>query len=123
MTMNANPTDDSSVDLYWLPLGAGEAYPTVRWSGRLFEALVARRDSRRPQALFHSALEVRHEGVRFVIEMAPVWSTPAPADAIVREVLWGLHGSAGPGSSATRSIDGQTASSRTGLPAWVVRSA
>ena len=90
MTTNAHTTEGSSVDLYWLPLGAGEAYPTVRWSGRLFEALMARRERRRPQALFHSALEVRHEGVRFVIEMAPVWSTPAPTSAIVCEGAVGL---------------------------------
>jgi len=61
-----------AIDLYWLPLGAGGH--VVRWNGRLYEAVVARREHRPPQLLFHAALEVRHDGVRFVIEMAPVWN-------------------------------------------------
>ena len=35
-------------------------------------------DHRRPQPLFLSALEVAHDGTRYVIEMAPVWNTPEP---------------------------------------------
>jgi len=63
----------SCVDLYWLPLGAGEASPLVRWSGRAYEALAAARGRRPRQRLFHSALKVRRDGVRSVIEMGPVW--------------------------------------------------
>jgi hypothetical protein len=33
--------DQASVDLYWLPLGAGDAGRCVRGSGRLYEAMVA----------------------------------------------------------------------------------
>ena len=62
------------VELYWLPLGAGDASHCVRWNGRLFEAVVARRDGRDACALYHSALEVRLGADRYVIEMAPVWS-------------------------------------------------
>jgi hypothetical protein len=60
----------SSVDLYWLPLGAGGH--SVRLNGRVFEAVAARLDRRPPCDLYHSALEVRLSGSRFVIEMTPV---------------------------------------------------
>ena len=74
---------DEYVDLYWLPLGAGGR--CVRWNGRVYEQLAARRAGRPPQALFHSALEVGHEGARYVIEMAPVWNTPDPERGVVLE--------------------------------------
>lgn len=45
-----------SVDLYWLPLGAGQGGQCVRGSGRAYEALVAARLGRRRLDLFHSAL-------------------------------------------------------------------
>jgi len=61
----------SAVDLYWLPLGAGGH--SVRWNGRIFEAVGARLQHRRVCDLYHSALVVRLPGVgRFVIEQAPV---------------------------------------------------
>jgi len=66
-----------TVDLYWLPLGAGGS-PVVRWSGRLYEAVAARRGHRAACDLYHSALEVRVGADRFVIEMAPVWSSRRP---------------------------------------------
>jgi hypothetical protein len=68
----------NTVDLYWLPLGAGAGNALVRFSGRLYERLAAWRQSRARQALYHSALVVEYDGCRFVIEMAPVWSTKAP---------------------------------------------
>jgi hypothetical protein len=80
----------ASVDLYWLPLGAGEAHPSVRRSGRLFEALVAHHERRPRRDLYHSALEVQVDGERFVIEMAPVWSNTAPDQAVVCEGAVGL---------------------------------
>ena len=46
----------ATVSLYWLPLGAGGR--SVRWNGRIFEALAARRERRAARALYHSALEV-----------------------------------------------------------------
>jgi hypothetical protein len=60
----------SSVDLYWLPLGAGGH--SVRLNGRLFEAVAARLDGRSACDLYHAALEVRVPEGRFVIEQAPV---------------------------------------------------
>jgi hypothetical protein len=58
------------VDLYWLPLGAGGHF--VRLNGRVFEAVVAQLERRRPLDLYHSALEVLVPEGRFVIEMTPV---------------------------------------------------
>ena len=62
---------DASVELYWLPLGAGGHL--VRWNGKMFEALAARRAGRRRCELFHAALEVNVPDGRFVIEQAPAW--------------------------------------------------
>ena len=60
----------SSVDLYWLPLGAGGH--SVRLNGRVFEAVAARLGRRLPCDLYHSALVVRVPEGRFVIEQAPI---------------------------------------------------
>lgn len=72
---------EASVDLFWLPLGAGGG--VVPRCGRAYERLVARRQHRRPQPLFHSALELVHAGTTYVIEMAPVWSEPTPDRGVV----------------------------------------
>jgi hypothetical protein len=60
----------AAVDLYWIPLGAGQR--VVRLSGRLFEAISARLQRRRPCDLYHSALVVVVPQGRLVIEQAPV---------------------------------------------------
>jgi hypothetical protein len=61
---------EASVDLYWLPLGAGGH--SVRLNGRIYEAMVARVAGRPPCDLYHSALEVRVPGGgRFVVEQGP----------------------------------------------------
>jgi hypothetical protein len=67
----------NAVDLLWLPLGAGGRTPLVRWSGRAYEQLTARRDRRRPQRLFHAGLEVVADDVRYTVEMTPAWGVPA----------------------------------------------
>jgi hypothetical protein len=59
-----------SVDLYWLPLGAGGH--SVRLNGRIFEAVVARLEQRPTQDLYHSALAVSVPKGEFVVEMAPI---------------------------------------------------
>lgn len=70
--------------VHWLPLGAGGR--SVRWNGRVFEAIVARHEHRSAMDLYHSALEVRlGRGVRFTIEMAPEWGGPGgDRGAVVR---------------------------------------
>jgi hypothetical protein len=60
----------SVVELYWIPLGAGQH--VVRLSGRAFEAIGARLHRRPPCDLYHSALVVNVAGRRFVIEQTPV---------------------------------------------------
>ena len=62
----------SGVDLYWLPLGAGGHF--VRFNGRLYEGIEARRGHRERLDLFHTALEITVPQGRFVIESA--WPIP-----------------------------------------------
>ena len=66
--------NDTSIMLYWLPLGAGGRF--VRFNGRVYEAILARRQRRRPFDLYHSALEITVPEGRFVIEN----SWPIPSD-------------------------------------------
>jgi hypothetical protein len=66
--------DDGSgvagVDLYWIPLGAGDHI--VRVSGRLYEALRGLLEHRPRLDLYHSALQITLPDDRFVIESAPI---------------------------------------------------
>jgi hypothetical protein len=57
----------ASVDIYWLPLGAGD-----NTHGRILEWVAAQYRHREPLDLYHAALEVRTGRGRFVIEMARV---------------------------------------------------
>jgi hypothetical protein len=66
-----------AVDLWWLPLGAGGR--SVRWNGRVYEALVARRTGRPVRDLYHAALEAGDGAALVVIEVAPVLGGP-PGD-------------------------------------------
>lgn len=75
--------DEASVDLYWLPLGAGT--PVVRWVGRRYEAVIAAREHRDRRALYHAALEVRLGADRYVIESAPAWDRREPDRGVVAE--------------------------------------
>jgi hypothetical protein len=74
---------DDGIDLYWLPLGAGGHF--VRWNGRVYEAAVALRDRRPRYDLYHSALEVRTGGGRYVIESAPIRAADGPDRGVVAE--------------------------------------
>jgi hypothetical protein len=67
----------TTVELYWIPLGAGPGNALVRLSGRIYERLAAHRAGRPRQALYHTALRVRLGAETYVIEMAPVWSNSA----------------------------------------------
>jgi len=59
-----------TVDLYWIPLGAGGH--VVRLNGKVYEAIKTFLERRSRFALYHSALEVGVPQDRFVIESAPV---------------------------------------------------
>jgi hypothetical protein len=73
----------SSIDLYWLPLGAGGR--SVRLNGRVFEAVVSRLERRTACDLYHSALVVRAPSGRFVIEQAPVRDIEGAKRGVVAE--------------------------------------
>lgn len=76
-------TTETGVDLLWLPLGAGGRF--VRSNGRLYETLAARLQHRDRSDLYHSALEVRLAGDRYVIEQGPVWNMREADRGVVSE--------------------------------------
>jgi hypothetical protein len=61
-----------SIELYWLPLGAGGWF--VKLNGRIWETIHARLEHRRPLDLYHTALQVRLPEGRFVVENC--WPIP-----------------------------------------------
>lgn len=71
----------SAVVLRWIPVGAGGH--VVRRTSAWWERANARRERRSPRALFHAALEVRCDGVDYVIEMAPAWGLAATDRGVV----------------------------------------
>jgi hypothetical protein len=73
----------ASIDLYWLPLGAGGH--SVRLNGRVYEALAARFGRRSVRDLYHSALEVQVGEGRFVIETTPLRGGDGPEPGVVAE--------------------------------------
>jgi hypothetical protein len=80
---------ETAIDLYWLPLGAGGH--CVALNGRIYEATVATAQRRAKCALYHSALEVRVAGQRYVIEMAPAWASSERERGVVAEGPVGAH--------------------------------
>ncbi len=60
---------DAGIDLIWLPLGAGGH--SVRWNGRVYEAVTALLQRRAGQDLYHSALRVSLPPDVWVVEMTP----------------------------------------------------
>jgi hypothetical protein len=73
----------ASIDLYWLPLGAGGH--SVRLNGRLYEAVAARLRRRPVCDLYHSALEVHVPEGQFVIEQAPIRAGDGAERGVVAE--------------------------------------
>lgn len=88
-TASNPPEPDSAIDLYWLPLGAGGR--SVRFNGRVFEAVVARTQRRPQRDLYHSALEVSVPAGRFTIEMAPIPDGNGSLRGVVAEGSVGSH--------------------------------
>jgi hypothetical protein len=73
-----------SVELYWLPLGAGGWF--VRLNGRIWEAIHARRERRRALDLYHTALVVEVPEGRFVVENCwPIPNADGPARGVLVE--------------------------------------
>jgi hypothetical protein len=74
----------ASLELYWLPLGAGGWF--VRLNGRIWEAIQARRERRRPLDLYHTALVVRvPEGCYVVENCWPVSNADGPSRGVLVE--------------------------------------
>ena len=75
---------EASIDLYWLPLGAGGWF--VRLNGRIYEAIYALLDARQALDLYHSALEVCLPEGRFVIEVSwPIQDAEGASRGVVLE--------------------------------------
>ena len=72
-----------SINLHWIPLGAGQT--VVRASGKVFEALSALVQRRRMCDLYHSALVVTVPAGRFVVEMTPIPDRNGAARGVVAE--------------------------------------
>ena len=79
------------VDLYWIPLGAGGWF--VRLNGRVYEAVKAVLERRRPLDLYHSALEVHLPEGTFAVESAwPIPDADGPSRGVAVEGAVGSHG-------------------------------
>jgi hypothetical protein len=83
MSTDSGAPSRASIDLYWLPLGAGGH--SVRLNGRVYEAVAARVERRAPCDLYHSALEVRVPKGRFVIEQTPIPDSNGGERGVVAE--------------------------------------
>jgi hypothetical protein len=74
----------AGIELYWLPLGAGGWF--VKLNGRIWEAIQARREHRRPLGLYHTALVVRVPEGWFVVENCwPIPNADGPARGVLVE--------------------------------------
>lgn len=79
----------ASVDLYWIPLGAGAHAAKV--SGRVYESILAARAHRPRCDLYHSALAVQVPDGRFVVEQTPVPDDHGDARGVVATGPVGLR--------------------------------
>jgi hypothetical protein len=84
----STPVEPAAVDLFWIPLGAGGH--SVRFNGKVFEAITALREHRERCDLYHAALVVRVDGERYAIEVAP---SPNPDESSRGVVATGAVGS------------------------------
>jgi hypothetical protein len=79
----------ASVDLYWIPLGAGGH--SVRFNGRLFEAIAAAWEHRPRCQLYHAALVVSLDGDRYAVELAPAFGGSRVDHGVVGTGAVGSH--------------------------------
>jgi hypothetical protein len=76
------PARPASVDLYWIPLGAGGH--SVRFNGMVFEAIAAAWEHRPRCDLYHAALLVSIGRERYVVELAPAFGGSRVDRGVVR---------------------------------------
>ena len=81
--MNPPTRPTATVELYWIPLGAGQH--VVRISGKTFEALSSLVQRRPSRDLYHSALAVTVPEGRYTIEMTPIPDTDGAQRGVVAE--------------------------------------
>jgi len=80
----APTASEASIELCWLPLGAGGWF--VKLNGRIWEATHASLERRRPLDLYHTALVVRVPEGRFVVENCwPIPNADGPSRGVVVE--------------------------------------
>jgi hypothetical protein len=79
----------ATVDLYWIPLGAGGR--CVAFNGRVFEAIAATRRHAPRCDLYHAALVVELDGDRFTIEVAPSPDADEAARGVVATAAVGTR--------------------------------
>jgi hypothetical protein len=72
----------AAIELYWIPLGAGGH--SVRFNGKVFEAIEAAREHRTRCDLYHAALVVGVDGERYTIEVAPSPDADEASRGVVR---------------------------------------
>lgn len=77
----------ASVELLWIPLGAGQR--VVRLSGGAYESIAAFVQRRPACDLYHSALVVTVPDARYVIEMTPVTDSRGHSRGVVAEGVVG----------------------------------
>jgi hypothetical protein len=75
--------EESTIDLYWLPLGAGGH--SVRVNGQVFEAVAAWLHRRPPCDLYHSALVLHVPNGQFIIEQGPAGRGDGSKRGVVSE--------------------------------------
>src|SRR3954453_10089086 len=73
----------AAVDLYWIPLGAGGR--SVRFNGRVYEAVAAAVAHRPRNDIYHSALQIALDDSRFAVEMTPVPGVRSSDRGVVAE--------------------------------------
>jgi hypothetical protein len=83
------PVALGSIDLFWLPLGAGGH--CVRLNGLVYETVAARLARRPACDLYHSALVVHVPEGRFVVEQTPVPDAGGAGRGVVAEGPVGLR--------------------------------
>ncbi|HRJ06226.1 MAG TPA: hypothetical protein PK096_04440 [Candidatus Saccharibacteria bacterium] len=87
--MNNLVNQESSAELYWIPLGAGAHI--VRFSGKAFEAIAAKIHHRSREKLYHSALQLFTPNGRYTIEQAPVVNKDVSERGVVAEGPVGMR--------------------------------
>lgn len=78
----------SSVELAWIPLGAGQH--VVKFSGKLYEALTAFIARRPPCDIYHAALTITVSDGRYTVEMTPIPDGQGERRGVVAEGPVGL---------------------------------